>query len=63
MAKIERAWVVFMKQINRNSNIKKENMLITPVIGMNSWMCRYCLAKVAFLQRRCNECGYGIRWS
>lgn len=42
---------------------EKKNILIAPLIGMNSWTCRYCFAKVVFLQRRCNKCGYGIRWS
>ena len=41
---------------------RKKDILIYPLVALNSWTCRYCLAKIAQGQKVCSCCGYGIRW-
>lgn len=40
----------------------KKDILLYPLVALNSWTCRYCFAKVAQGQKVCSCCGYGIRW-
>lgn len=42
---------------------KRKDILIAPVIGYHSWLCRYCYSRITEGQKVCDCCGYGIRWS
>lgn len=42
---------------------ERKDILIAPVIGYRSWLCRYCYSSITEGQKVCNCCGYGIRWS
>lgn len=42
---------------------ERKDILIAPIIGYHSWLCRRCFSRIIEGQKVCDCCGYGIRWS